>query len=164
MNSLIEFKNCASSGNVLAQLNINNLNNIKNIKTNTDIVNKMISMNKMNLESVLRKLSDLEEPLKYYKLENYRLYIKLIDSTQITYFKGTNKRKSYILQSTNASKYTASTGLKVGMNNQTALKLYPTNYQLSFTNGNYYKSVNDNIVFKTISGKVNWWSLFLAED
>ena len=162
--SLIEFKNCASSGNVLAQLNYNNLNDIKNIKTNTDLVNKMMSMNKMNLESILQKLSDLEEPLNNYKLENYRLYIKLVDSTQITYFKGTNKRKSYIIQSTNSSKFVSSKGLKVGLNIQTALNMYPANYQLSSTNGTYYKSFNENIVFKTINGKVSCWSLFLAED
>ena len=163
-NSLIEFKNCASSGNLLAKLNINSLNNFKNIKTNTDLVNKMLSMNKINLESVLQKLDDLEEPLKYYKLENYKLYIKLIDSTQITYFKGTNKRKSYILQSTNSSKFVSSKGLKVGLNTQVALNMYPENHQLSCINGNYHKTLNENIVFKTISGKVNWWCLFLAED
>ena len=163
-NSLIEFKNCASSGNLLAQLNFNNLNNFKNIKTNTDLVNKMLSMNKINLESVLQKLDDLEEPLKYYKLENYKLYIKLIDSTQITYFKGTNKRKSYILQSTNSSKFVSSKGLKVGMNSQAALNMYPENNQLSSANCSYYKCGKDNITFKTINGKVIFWTLFLAED
>jgi hypothetical protein len=163
-NGLIEFKNCASSGNVLAQLNYNNLNDIKNIKTNTYVLNKMMSMNKMNLESVLQKLNDLEEPLKYYKLENYRLYIKFIDSTQITYFKGANKRKSYILQSTNASKYISSKGLKVGMNSQAALNMYPENNQLSSANCSYYKCGKDNITFKTNNGKVIFWTLFLAED
>jgi hypothetical protein len=74
--SLTEFKNCASGGNELAQLNYTNLSNKKSTNMETKTINKESSMNKINLESILQKLSDLEEPYNYYKLENYRLYIK----------------------------------------------------------------------------------------
>jgi exopolysaccharide biosynthesis protein len=55
-------------------------------------------------------------------------------------------------------------GLKVGINYASASNIYPHTHAVSFVNGSYFRSLNDNITFKTNNGKVIWWSLYINED